>query len=91
MVQPWVGKHDTFGTGVIVLSPEDDSERYARRRADRVRLIAAMDGNLDDLVAAWIELRPDRLLRHRYLAPLEGSNLYGSVTATGGRARGSIS
>jgi hypothetical protein len=50
-----------------------------------------MDGNLDDLVAAWIELRPDRLLRHRYLAPLEGSNLYGSVTATGGRARGSIS
>jgi hypothetical protein len=50
-----------------------------------------MDGDLDDLVATWIELRPDRLLRHRYLAPPEGSNLCGSVTATGGRARGSIS
>jgi hypothetical protein len=49
-----------------------------------------MDGDLDDLVAAWIELRPDRLLRHRYLAPPEGWNLSGSVTATGGRARGSI-
>jgi hypothetical protein len=50
-----------------------------------------MDGDLDALVAAWIELRPDRLLRHRYLAPPEGSHLCGSVTATGGPARGSIS
>jgi hypothetical protein len=91
VVQSRVGEDDALGTCIIVLSPEDNAERYARMRPDRVRPVTAMDGDLDGMVATWIGPRSDRPLQDGYLEPRTRWTRFSEWVATGRGGRGSIS
>jgi hypothetical protein len=64
MVHSRVGEHDAFGAGVVVLTMEDDPKRGARNGPDRGRPVAAVDRDVDDLVATSFGSSSDRLIQH---------------------------
>lgn len=63
-------EHDTIGAVVRVVAAEDDVERDAGARDDRLRSVAVVDHHLDGLVASWSRARMRRLGMHQRSVPI---------------------
>ena len=69
------GEDDALGAGVLVVTPEDQSQGDARPGHDRVRVVAAVDDDIDDLAAVGTEACVGGLHVHGYVCPATRSSV----------------
>src|SRR3990170_2561066 len=68
-IEPRVGEDDPLGACVVIVAAEDQPKRNPGPGDDRVRVVAAVDGDIDHLVTVGVEARTDGSLEHGQVCP----------------------